>query len=515
MAAHRTCARLYDLDAAAELASWQDLEEAMRRALAGCRAVLTRLESRKPQHIGTDEPRDRRSIPRPGWAASISVWLTDHAGNVRDVNGEGLASDVLPLGSGLRRDLHIAGALMTVVLVAYLATITTSGVQVNDSRSAAIAAWNVAERDSWSFPGEWVPSIDYWAVRRHNGGYFSNRMPAVIVWGVPFYSAARLAGRGAPEVSHPWLVPFGPAGVAGATASALGVGAMFLVLRRIGSRRQALTGALLLGFATPVWSVAADALWPHSLTLGILAASMLASSCSSLAGCPLAASSAAASVLTRPHLAIAQVTLGVADLVSADHKRAFARFGGMVLGLLALAGYSRSVFGTWLPAAGYDGTALLDRLWTSSVTITVLEVFGGIFHPRRGILVVTPMIVILLVFIDKGWRASPVWVRGSSLSGLVYLLLQFRMARWSGGSSFAGYRTPLEAVYLTTPLFLVTYRVAVANRYGWRTTFWITTLVSFLITLSGAIDGGRSIGDEPWWEDQLQRLEDGYDPLIS
>ena len=52
-----------------------------------------------------------------------------------------------------------------------------------------------------------------------------------------------------------------------ALASALASDVMFLALRTRISERRAAAACLVLGFATPVWSVAADAVWPHTVTL--------------------------------------------------------------------------------------------------------------------------------------------------------------------------------------------------------------------------------------------------------
>ncbi|UUZ59993.1 hypothetical protein [Nocardioides sp. B-3] len=86
------------------------------------------------------------------------------------------------------------------------------------------------------------------------------RAPGVIAFSVPAYVLLPSA-----------TISAAPGGLTAALLSALAVVLFFLLLRDRTGSRTALIAALLLAFATPVWSVAADAMWPHTLTtLGII-----------------------------------------------------------------------------------------------------------------------------------------------------------------------------------------------------------------------------------------------------
>ena len=124
-----------------------------------------------------------------------------------------------------------------------------------DAYTADFAAWHIART------GDPVPQIaqfpllddniirETWIVETTDGREAVGRAPGVIALAVPAYY---LAGASV-------LSPI-PGAVSAALLSAAAVLLFFLLLRRRLPARHALIAALLFAFATPVWSVAADAM---------------------------------------------------------------------------------------------------------------------------------------------------------------------------------------------------------------------------------------------------------------
>ena len=83
------------------------------------------------------------------------------------------------------------------------------------------------------------------------------RAPGVVVAGLPGYL---VAGQ-----DHMTL---GPAWVTAALLVALTVVLMFLALRSRLSVRRSLLGSAALALTTPVWTVSADGIWPHTVDRG-------------------------------------------------------------------------------------------------------------------------------------------------------------------------------------------------------------------------------------------------------
>jgi hypothetical protein len=69
-----------------------------------------------------------------------------------------------------------------------------------------------------------------------------------------------------------------------------------------------------------------------------------------------------------------------------------------------------------------------------------------------------PFIVPLLFGVRASWRAAPPWVRCAAVCGVVYLLVEFKSNRFSGGAPFWSYRYPLEGLTLLAPPLLLAWR---------------------------------------------------------
>jgi hypothetical protein len=400
------------------------------------------------------------------------------------------------------RDRRVAAALFLVVWVVYLATATYWVGQMNDTRATTQSAWSLGTRGTLALPEEWRGEID-WEVEGVDGRPYTNRFPGPILWAAPFHAVGGLLFPS--EVpGHPHLLNYAPSGVAGATGAALAVLASYLGFRRLAARRVAVGAAVALAFASSVWSVSADGVWPHTvshlgLALGILAVSHDRYASGGL-GFGLA-------ILSRPHLAVVPAVVG---LWSGWDRRSLRPVlltaTTSVLGLLAVVGYSRALFGTWLPVAGY-GTYAVDGLTGTGGSVFVTNLVNTLVHPTRGVLIYTPVLLVLLPFLPRGWRIAPPWVRSSAIAGAVYMLVQLRVNTWTGGAQYFGSRLTLETLVLSAPLLLCTWQASVARVPLLRALAWLLIGLSVVLHALGAtIWRAPYLDVDGVWSDHLAEI---------
>lgn len=275
-----------------------------------------------------------------------------------------------------------------------------------------------------------------WIVETADGREAVGRAPGVIAAVVPAYALAR------PAAVDPL-----PGALTAALVSAAAVTLFFLLLReRIGTRR-ALVAALLLGVATPVWSVCADAMWPHTLTtLGIVGTAWAADRgrwwlVGLLGGVVL---------WGRLHAALVCAVVGLGLAWSRRRPGIAWRVGlasGAALALVSV--WTRWMYGSWDPTSGYragDFTAA-----ASGYALDPVNHLGFLVSADRGLLWWCPL---LLVLGPTAWRRRhelPDWSRWLAAGGATYTLSQAVLNRFSGGDHFYGYRTSLELVVSLAP----------------------------------------------------------------
>jgi alpha-1,2-mannosyltransferase len=107
------------------------------------------------------------------------------------------------------------------------------------------------------------------------------------------------------------------------------------------------------------------------------------------------------------------------------------------------------MYGTWDPTASYDIGTFTGYAEENRFSLT--NQFGFWISPDRGILVWTPVILLLLPALVRSWRELPDWSRSLVWGGLVYTVLQGVLNRFSGGDVFYGYRLGLEMLASLTP----------------------------------------------------------------
>ena len=132
-----------------------------------------------------------------------------------------------------------------------------------DYYTANYASWHLVHTGSpWidgvTHPGPRrpIPEASTWIKQAANGHTVIARFPGVIAISLPAYALA-----------SPESMTVIPGAMTAAAASALTIMLMFLALRTRMPVRHAVVACLALAFATPVWSISADAVWPHTVTL--------------------------------------------------------------------------------------------------------------------------------------------------------------------------------------------------------------------------------------------------------
>ncbi len=347
----------------------------------------------------------------------------------------------------------------------YAATATYDHAQVTDTQSTLAAAWGLGTTGGVGLPPVWQDLA--WRSLTADGTVVSNRLPGATIWGALFYWVLPVPT----DVARVHDLPVWPAAIASATVVAIAMAIFFLALDRlVDDRRVALGGALVFALGTPTWSVSADALWTHGQTqLGIaIALFALARDRWWLAGAGFAWA-----IFARPQVAVAAAVVGIGMTIVRRDWRPVVQVGAASApGLLGVALWTRMLFDSWLPVAGYQDTT--TSLVTSRLTGTggsgwhlppflagVPKVF---LHPLRGVLLYTPWILVCLPGLRAGWRVAPWWVRLAALGGVAELILQLSVQpSWHGGDDHFGYRIALEFVMLSAPLLLLSWREGVAG----------------------------------------------------
>jgi alpha-1,2-mannosyltransferase len=357
-----------------------------------------------------------------------------------------------------------------------------------DAFTADFAAWHIART------GAPVPDIsdfpllddniirETWIVETADGREAVGRAPGVIAVAVPAYA-----------LLPPTAISAVPGGLTAALLSAAAVVLLFLLLRDRTGSRIALIAAGLVAFATPVWSVAADAMWPHTLTtLGIVGMAWAADRrrwwLMGLFGC--------LALWGRLHAALVCAVVGVGTATSRRRPAIAMRAGltaGAMLALMTV--WTRWMYGSWDPTSGYRAGD-----FGNNVTDNILDLpnyLGFVVSADRGLLWWSPLLFLLLPAAWRNRRELPDWSLWLALGGVSYLLSQAVLNRFSGGDQFYGYRTSLELVVSVTPVLALS-----AHRMSERARRWFAPLAVLQIVLiapGAMLDGFYSPVADVWW----------------
>lgn len=342
--------------------------------------------------------------------------------------------------------------MTAVVLVAYLATMSVHQLDI-DVYSANLASWRIAgtgtpwlEHVRSSFdPGLWHR---LWIATNPAGHETAYRSPGVIAVAVPAYL---IAGATASASSFSML----PADVTAAVLTAAAVLMLMASLHGLVGTTTRVVVGLATGLATPYWSVSANWLWAHSLTDFALAGVAWSARRERWW---LLGVFGGIGLWGRFHVAIVVAILGLGLAWMRRSPRIAVVVGSIGLAFTAAACvWDHWMYQSWSPLGGY-GTpgqyaaaaghaSRLHQVWNEA---------GLLVSPDRGLLVWTPVLVLLLPAVVRGWRDAPDWTRLLALGGLAYLFAQGLIDVFSGGYGFYGYRLGLETLTCLVPLYAVT-----------------------------------------------------------
>ncbi len=394
-----------------------------------------------------------------------------------------------------------AGGLAVLLLVLYIPAGVRNGATASaDLRSVAVAGWQLAHHHRLTLPRSLL-STDIW-IERSRGRLVTDRMPGLLSIGaaVEFLAAA-----------HRSALDLAPLAVAAAVVAAGAMGVLSVLLRRLVSGRVALGAAAVAGLATPTWAISSNGMWPHGpdQLLVLLALLALAAGRSLPAGVALGLA-----VTVRPLMAVWSLVVGCATALRARRLWPLVAFGvPAALGAALVAGYDLHVFGHLSLQAGYGtvGQHPLSKLtdWSPRRIATVADnLAGSLVSPSRGVLAISPFLILVLPGLRPAWRAAPEWVRSSALAGLAYFLLTVATERhFSGGVQFWAYRYELEPLTMAAPLLLLCWREWTARWLWCRRAFWALVVLSVGIEATGVFN--PSIWElDPWalwWEPVIRQ----------
>lgn len=365
-------------------------------------------------------------------------------------------------GARLLRSARLPVAVAVISLLVYAPTAATDVVS-DDVHAAAAGAWVIASTGQ-----PWTDEIDVESLGRDdlhtfnyetaNGHEAIHRTPGVVALPLP----ATWLGR---PTTDPSTFSYVPQAVTAALAASLTVLMLFLTLSQRLAARPAVAITLVFALGTPVWSVIANATWTHTVTvLGIIGTAWAAQR----ERWWLAGLFGGVAIWGRLHVAVIVAIVGLGVALSRRRPRIAVAVALPSLGLLGLASvWSHWMYGSWFPSGGYPSDGRVDSLvsttgFADDLEGNLINQLGMWVAPDRGILVWTPILVLLFPAVVRTWRGLPDWSRFLAAGGLVYTLVQGQLNGFGGGDAFYGYRLGLELLACVTPL----YAFAAANGMG-------------------------------------------------
>jgi hypothetical protein len=395
----------------------------------------------------------------------------------------------------------VAGLLVFVAALAVYAPTVSDRVST-DVSVTSLTSWQIAHTGQ-----PWMEDLDlpedfpipYFGPGA-DGHTVTARTPGPIWAGVPFYVGSSADQS---DLDHR------RSGLAAAVLSAAAVAMMFLASRTRMTPLGAAGVAAVFALATPVWSVSADALWTHSVTVfGVAGAAWAASRERWL----LAGLWFAVGILGRPHVAVIAAVVGLGMAWSKRSPAIALRVGATsALGLVALVGWNRYVFGTWSVQSGY-GKSAAAVVSGGDTGVGFLENLAGyLVSPDRGFLVWTPLALLLLPAVVRSWRETPEWSRWLAGGGAAYALLQLQLNVFTGGDAFYAYRLGLELLVCLVPIYA--FSLAGATDAVGRIAP-VVVGIQFAAISFGAIIGGIFIHADDAWVDNSLLVALRHEPLI-
>lgn len=391
--------------------------------------------------------------------------------------------------------------IFTPLLALYLATTMWSPPNHIDPFTNRVTAWSLGTQGTFILDDHvHLTDPDFygnlaWIVPTDEDGdrAASQYPPGAALLAAPLYAVwpddARLqslSGLNRPDVAPVELLipPIAPAAITASLAVAVAIGLLGLAFRRLtDAPGVALAAAYVAGLGTSAWSVAADRLWQHGPAMLWIALALVLTT-RHVVGSGFAWGAA---ILTRPPIAVIAAATGIYRAWRERSIRPAILTGiGAAVGLGLFLVYNQFIFGSLSISAGY-GSSFQDRALDGDLTSYGRNIFLGAFSASRGFLVWSPFLLVLLPGVRAAWKVAPAWVRGSAIGGLLYLLIQYKANRFSGGSGFYSYRYPLEALTAAAPLLFLSFKEWVTPRPRMRRIFLALVTASIVIHGVGAV----------------------------
>lgn len=346
-------------------------------------------------------------------------------------------------------------------LAVYLATYPRHVINA-DAFSATVESFRIATTGK-----PWLDGFDWSAVAHIIPGYHLDLSPWVAAGAGGHAVAFRSPGATIASIPAYWIdahllghhgYHFAPGNVTACLLTALAMALFFLTVVHHVRFGAALAATLVLAFATPMWSVSAAFLWTHPITvLGIAGMAWAADR----ERWWLVGLFGGIGLWGRLHVAVIVAILGLGVAVWRRRPTPAVRAGVVSTVMLVLASvYSHWLYGSWNPAGGY-GSAPGEALATGNTGDSPVIGHGAVallmnhlglwIAPDRGVLLFTPVLLILLPLVVLRWRELPDWSRVLAVGGLVYALVQGQIDGFTGGSGFFGYRLMLEPLMCAAP----------------------------------------------------------------
>ena len=312
--------------------------------------------------------------------------------------------------------------------------------QVMDARAASLPGWSLAHRGTLFLTGTDDPGN--FAVYEAGGHVVAGRTAGVIWAGIPLQLLLGCTGMSAAVGSALTALL-----LTAAAAANLG-----LLLRTLLTPAQAVVATAVTAFGTPMWSVASAELWTHGPALFWLTGALLlvvrdhwwaAGACFAMA------------FVTRPHLAVVAAVVAAAAARERRDLRPLVQVGAPgAVAAGAVWAWNAWYYGQGSLLGAYQGHEQgLSTVGSTDYVPSFWEnVAGMLVSPGCGVLLFTPVVVVLLPRLRGTWSSAPTWARSSAVGGVAYALVQARLNAFNGGGGFFGYRLTLESVVLAAPL---------------------------------------------------------------
>ena len=374
------------------------------------------------------------------------------------------------LDEGRVTDLQLFLLVFLIVFPVFVATANTRPPYNMDTLTNVLSAETIGRtgspvmHDRSALADAEVSGVLTWVVESPRGPVSKYPPGTALLAAVPyaFTGAGELVELSLTNVADDPPVPvripsLWPGALVASLASAIAAAFTALTVRQLTSARWAVATALVLAFGTGLWLNGAFRLWQHGVAGMWIAMGVWAATGSRWLPSGL---SLGIGILTRPTVALISLGLGGFAGWRAGQWRPTLLHGcGAAVGVAALLAYNYWLWDAITVAGGY-GDAYDGALTDQDVLWFLRNVAGGLLSLDRGLFVWSPVVLVAGVGLPRMWKELPGWALGAFIGGLLMLLLQWRLNRYSGGTGFLSYRYPVESMVAAAPaLAMAAYRI--------------------------------------------------------